>query len=195
MTTDDERVVTDPDEVIGLAWFSLDTLAELIREQGIPARVEMTGGNTATLYAGREYSREGEDWTRHTAVAGPGVYYTGPGLPSYANFSEFYVGPDDDGATDAIDADAAGARTLRDLARLIAGQARMQPECLIDADTLGDLGFDETLRSSSAVVAQANAVAEAHAATWNAALHAAYARGATPEEAIAAARRATGGAS
>ncbi len=73
----------------------LQAVADALHERGHHAYVEHTGGNTATLYAGRQApDRHGDP--RWSAAAGPG-WFDAPGHrnPS-ADTSEFVVGPDSD---------------------------------------------------------------------------------------------------
>lgn len=75
----------------------LHQLARLIRERGIAAGVDNSGGGTATLYVGETYlSMSGEQ--RHAVCAGPGMYV---GDHAYADSYDFSAGSDDDGATRA----------------------------------------------------------------------------------------------
>lgn len=76
---------------------SLHRLAALIRERGIAAHVDVTGGGEGVLFAGETYmSMSGEQ--RHAVAAGPGMYF---GDSAYADSYDFSAGPDDDGATRA----------------------------------------------------------------------------------------------
>lgn len=73
----------------------LHRLAALIRDRGIPARVDDSGGGEAALYAGQpNTTMSGEQ--RHAVCAGPGMYI---GDVAYADSYDFSAGPDDDGAT------------------------------------------------------------------------------------------------
>jgi hypothetical protein len=73
----------------------LQAVADAVTHRGHRAYVEQTGGNTATIYAGRQVpDRYGEP--RWSAVAGPG-WFEGPGWTKpFADTSEFHVGPDGD---------------------------------------------------------------------------------------------------
>jgi hypothetical protein len=76
---------------------SLHRLADLIRERGIPAHVDNSGGGEPVLYAGEPYmTMSGEQ--RYAIAAGPGMNV---GDHAYAASYEFSAGPDDDGATRA----------------------------------------------------------------------------------------------
>jgi hypothetical protein len=72
----------------------LQALADVVRERGYHAHVEHTGGNTATLYAGRQISDRAGD-PRWSAAAGPG-WFEAPDRKPFADTSEFAVGPDSD---------------------------------------------------------------------------------------------------
>lgn len=73
----------------------LHAVASALHERGHDAVVEHTGGNTATLYAGRQVpDRYGDP--RWSAAAGPG-WYEAPGRREpWADTAEFAVGPDGD---------------------------------------------------------------------------------------------------
>lgn len=182
----DEKIVTDPNEPIGTEYFSMDAVVDLVRAAGIPASVQQTGGGTATIYAGATFPGD----ERGPCVVGPGHYGWGQG-PSAGNLFEFVIGPDDEGEAGFVDADAVGARTIADIARLVIAQAAMPLGVLVDGDTIGDLGFDPTGRSSHPEIVKGNAIAQRHSDVHNAALKAAYARGASADEARAAAKAAT----
>lgn len=187
--TNDEVIVTDPAAPIGTDYFSMDAVVDLVRAAGIFACVAQTGGGTATIFAGQSYiDNEGDE--RYPSVAGPGYYSWGHG-PNAGSLFEFVVGPDDEGVAGCLDADAVGCRTIADIARLVAAQAGTGPGVLVDGDTVESIGLDATSRSSHRAIAEANAIADRYAQTHNAALHAAYARGASSGEAIAAAKAAT----
>jgi hypothetical protein len=73
----------------------LQAVADALHQRGHHAYVEHTGGNTATLYAGRQVPDRSGD-PRWSASAGPG-WFEAPGRhkPS-ADASELSVGPDSD---------------------------------------------------------------------------------------------------
>ncbi len=68
----------------------LDAVVALLAIGGVSCHVEMTGGGTATLFAGRASVRDGEK--RYVVAAGPGDYAT-----RAATVGEFCIGPDDGG--------------------------------------------------------------------------------------------------
>lgn len=124
-----------------------DEIARLVREAGVFCEVDMTGGNTATLFAGAEHQVPGEDLTRRVLMAGPGVYGD---KPSAFYLEEFAITPDaDDFADDEVMVpEMLGARTERDVADLIIAQARRGwPYVRLDFDTVEAMGFDGTLMS------------------------------------------------
>ncbi|NAZ84633.1 hypothetical protein [Kineococcus indalonis] len=170
---DDEVLVTDPELPLGAANFSLDVLVRCIQREGFHALVAQTGGGVATVYAGRRFFDRDED-PRYWAVAGPGTYGWGA-QDSYASLAEFSIGADlaDDPSTPDTcrdrwtDADAVGARTIADLARLIAAQCALPVQMQLDADTLNPLGFDSSARSGSAEVAQAHEAGRRYRETWH----------------------------
>ena len=73
----------------------LDKIVRLLNEEyKIESYVGQTGGGTATLLIGEEIG------DRYELLAGPG-WFEGPGWTNgRATNEEFYIGPDDDGATD-----------------------------------------------------------------------------------------------
>ena len=185
------HVITDPDHYLGADLFSLDVLVQLLRaNHNLPtAYVEQTGGGCAAVYAG-ETVRDGEGIDRWTCAAGPGSYGWGQ-RHSVATLVEFCVGPDsEDGTPGYTDANTAGCRTLRDVAALTAAQARTTWGELTDAPTLDALGLDSSLRSGLPEVLAHQARSRGYSEAANAALHAAYANGATPAEAGQASRAA-----
>lgn len=187
----DERVVTDPDQYLGADLFSLDVLAQLLRdEHNLPtAYVEQTGGGCATVYAG-DVVRDDEGDERWACASGPGSYGWGAG-PSTASLFDFCIGPDsNDGEPGYIDANSAGCRTLRDIAALAAAQARTNWGCLTDASTLDALGLDSSLRSGLPEVTAQQDHTRGYCEAANAALHAAYAEEANAAEAARASRAA-----
>lgn len=73
----------------------LQAVADTLNAHGLPAQVEHTGGNTATLYAGQQ--RIGPDGEPRWSVSvGPG-WFDAPGRrrPA-ADTGELHIGPDDD---------------------------------------------------------------------------------------------------
>ena len=83
--------------------FSMDAVVDRLHAAGVPAYVEMTGGGCATIYAGGKHvSLDGaEECPRWDVAAGPGTYGTRNG--NLALLAEFYVGPNDDGASGEAD--------------------------------------------------------------------------------------------
>lgn len=101
----------------------LDKVVALLKDKGVTAYVEQTGGGTATIYAGEKFYREEERirWRgrrgsrtrtkevigtdlieRYPALAGPG-WFDGPNWTNgRADTSDFCVGPDDDGVSDPL---------------------------------------------------------------------------------------------
>jgi hypothetical protein len=79
----------------------LGAIVQALRERGYPARVEHTGGNTATLHAGRQApDRPGE--RRWAVCAGPGWFERPEHHQPVADSLEFHIGPDSDQATWAV---------------------------------------------------------------------------------------------
>jgi hypothetical protein len=71
---------------------NFDTLVALIKDRGMPAQIEQTGGGCATIYVGTP----GADGL-FQAVAGPG-WFEGPGWTNgRGTFEEFCWGLDDFG--------------------------------------------------------------------------------------------------
>jgi hypothetical protein len=103
-------------ECVAAKPFSMDDLAAKLQDRGIPAKIEMTGGGVATLYAG-ELVHADEDNPRYVAIVGPGNY--GYGVePSTGFWDELSIAADDDYTTDGIYWD--GERTLDAVADFIA---------------------------------------------------------------------------
>lgn len=120
-----------------------DDVVALVTAAGYPCVVEQTGGNTATIYAGAPYIKDGDE--RFPIVAGPGDFE----FPHYARSSfslwELWIGPDDDGETVPLDAHNVGAHTARDVADLIIGCLAIgEQHRIMTADELESLGFDGT---------------------------------------------------
>ena len=73
---------------------------DLWRSYGVRAYVDMTGGGTATIYAGEQFTfstRDGDEQQRWEVAAGPG-FFRGPNYTYGTGYTdEFYVGADDDG--------------------------------------------------------------------------------------------------
>ncbi|MHB1599418.1 MAG: hypothetical protein ACYCXY_11165 [Acidimicrobiales bacterium] len=84
----DGGVVGADDEAY--ATIDLDAVVALLGSGDVACYVEMTGGGTATLFAGGAIERDGE--TRYVIAAGPGDYAT-----RTAVVGEFCIGPDDGG--------------------------------------------------------------------------------------------------
>lgn len=125
--------------------FNADTVAEMIRQAGIPAVVDMTGGEVATLYAG-DPRRDIDDDRRFAAVVGPGRYGWGV-APSTFDQGDLWVGRDDDGANDAHDAIVLGCQTERDVADLTIALVRLADTSRILSESeLAALGFDTSYR-------------------------------------------------
>lgn len=83
----------------------LDRVAELLRERGVAAQVEQTGGGTATLYADPTGDPLAGD-ARHAVAVGPG-FFAGPGFTfARAYREELVIGPDDDGEVTPLDTPA-----------------------------------------------------------------------------------------
>lgn len=79
----------------------MQAVVEHVRKAGVYAYVEQTGGGTATIYAGTlsEWP-DGHGDRRHAVAAGPGLFEgrgTNGFTKPYADTSEFWIGPDDDG--------------------------------------------------------------------------------------------------
>jgi hypothetical protein len=83
--------------------FSMDELASAIRSAlRVPVVVEMTGGGVATMYVGEPMGDpESDAGARYPVVLGPGTF--GYGVhPSWGNWGDFCIGPDDDGSGDVV---------------------------------------------------------------------------------------------
>jgi hypothetical protein len=92
-------------------------IVRLLRETyGYAAFVEYSGGATMTLYVGPV-----DENNRYRAVAGPGAWIDGHPV-GYTN--DFYVSPDDNGATDTTTVAELGATSVDEIAELIARTAR-----------------------------------------------------------------------
>lgn len=113
----------------------MDRVAALVREAGLSATVEMTGGNVATLYVGDPVPSwiNDEDFERYPAMAGPGTYGWGA-IVSTASIHEFFIGPDDDGQSSPLDAHEVGATTEEQIATLLVAQAQRVVR-LLDEET------------------------------------------------------------
>jgi len=100
---------------------NMDAVVAHVRELGYHANVEQTGGGTATIYAGEPVDSwyDNEDFKRHPACAGPGVYGWGR-RDSVASSEEFAVGPDGDG--DFLYIRDAGQADERQIAALLVKQ-------------------------------------------------------------------------
>ena len=83
----------------------LDRIAELLRERGVAAQVEQTGGGTATLYADPA-GGPAHPYARHAVAVGPG-FFAGPGFTCARAFREgLAIGPDDDGEVTPLETPA-----------------------------------------------------------------------------------------
>lgn len=125
---------------------NFDRIVSLVTAQGVYAHVAMTGGGVATIFAGATHVDTAGD-ERYAVVAGPGTY--GITKPSTGDLAEFYVGPDDEGQSDAFEPLRAGATTDEDVARMIVAAAGSAPDP-IPADVLTSLGFDPSMQSMPA---------------------------------------------
>jgi hypothetical protein len=96
----------------------LNRVVELVREQGVDAFVEFSGGVTATVYIGPT-SREEGSGDRYALLAGPG-WFEGAGRP-VAAADGLSVGPDDDGTSEPwyCPADGDEALVARKIVELI----------------------------------------------------------------------------
>lgn len=126
---------------------NMDEVVDHLHGLGVSAYVEQTGGGCATIYAGP--TQQGSDFPRtpavtYAAVAGPGSYGWGQ-RPSAAMLGDFYIGADDMGETEPVDAGLVGARSAEDVARLIAEQVR-HPERPSTREEVRALGFDAEAR-------------------------------------------------
>lgn len=74
----------------GIDDVDLSALSDALQARGIAARVDMTGGGVATLFAGPTHlDAEGDE--RSAVMVGPGSFHT-----MTASTCDLYVGPDDD---------------------------------------------------------------------------------------------------
>lgn len=81
---------------------SLSRIAKLVQEQGVLAAVVQTGGNVVTIYAGKPYP-EGE-YVRSPVLCGPGTFnIVDSQIDHLADVRELFIGPDDDGESEATD--------------------------------------------------------------------------------------------
>lgn len=106
-----EDVGTKRGRVIDLSMPVLDLqkVCDIVKGWGIPCYVEQTGGGCATIYAGTQTAGKPRTTVGHgpddsdprwQCIAGPG-WFEGPEWSEpHASLGEFYIGPDDDGATD-----------------------------------------------------------------------------------------------
>jgi hypothetical protein len=95
----------------------MNEIVRLLREtHGYAAFVEYSGGATMTLYVGPV-----DENNRYRAIAGPGAWIDGHAI-GYTN--DFYVSPDDNGATDTTTVAELGATSVDEVAELIARTAR-----------------------------------------------------------------------
>lgn len=139
MSNEDDRLLTDD--------LNGERIVEMVRAAGVEAEVCMTGGNVATIYAGRVWKRGDYDYEHRAVCVGPGVYGWGV-RPSEFHLSELFIGPDDFyGEEGGYDAWLVGARNERDVADLIIAQAQQEaPFPPLGCDELEALGFDGTGR-------------------------------------------------
>ncbi len=121
-----------------VALVDMTEIAALVREQGIDAYVEHTGGGIWTIYAG---SRIGE---RVAVLAGPST--STPDTRHMGDPTDFYVGPDDNGLLPVSSVSRRGVTTPQQIAALIVTLVREtekhrdeQNSCVICAAT-----FDES---------------------------------------------------
>ncbi|MGV8846102.1 hypothetical protein [Tessaracoccus sp.] len=161
----------------------MDEIARLVTEvHHIPAFVAHTGGNIATIYAGATHTDdEGDD--RYDAGAGPGSYGGWGEGPSVGEWTEFSVGPDDNGESGYIDVADVGATTEADVAKIIAAQASKPTHQVLTPAEVDALGLDGQKNSAPAWVLHQRAEGAAWCEAHNTALHAAYAAGSTSAEA------------
>lgn len=80
---------------------NMDRIVEGLRQEGVRAYVEQTGGGCATIYIGETIpDSKGAGWDGYELCAGPG-WFDGPGWTlARGARSDFYIGPDDQGETD-----------------------------------------------------------------------------------------------
>jgi hypothetical protein len=104
----------------------LDALAAAVRDLGIEAFVEQTGGGCATVWAGEQHEDQHGD-QRWDAGAGPG-WFEGPGYTNaralIGQGGDFCVGPDDDGEDPETAIWIQPGMSIADIAALIAAQVR-----------------------------------------------------------------------
>jgi hypothetical protein len=103
-----------------------DAIAHFVSQEGVAAYVEQTGGGVATIYAGP--TRQEPDYgKRFHTVVGPGEYGWG-NAPSVMSLWELFIGPDDFGQVEGMDAWEMGCRNERDVADLILVHVRYRRE-------------------------------------------------------------------
>ncbi|MGI5213334.1 hypothetical protein [Plantactinospora sp. CA-290183] len=74
----------------------MDAVIAEVTRRGHPAKIDHTGGNTATIYAGTTHTDRNGD-TQQAVAAGPGWFEAPNHRKPFADTSEFTIGPDDDG--------------------------------------------------------------------------------------------------
>jgi hypothetical protein len=122
----------------------LDKVVALLRQDGVDAYVEMTGGGIATIFAGPTRPMpEDPEFREYAACAGPGSY-----SDHSASLYDFVVGVENgEGEGEYVEPLTLGVVDEEGVARLIAAQARnnFQP---LSADQVEELGYDGTARST-----------------------------------------------
>ncbi|MEU7922977.1 hypothetical protein [Micromonospora zamorensis] len=81
--------------------FDMQAVVVEIARHGHPARIDHSGGNTATIYAGSQHTDQNGD-ARWAVTAGPGWFAKPDHQEPVAETSEFQIGPDDDAWTIAV---------------------------------------------------------------------------------------------
>lgn len=131
--------------------FNMDEVCALLHYHlGVRAYVEYTGGGCATIYAGSARQVDGEtfgDGTpvyRYPCLGGPG-WFTGPmggaRTTTVGDYTDFYVGPDDETVVPGSLADM-GVTNTRQIAALIA----LNVIDAADFDNVTAIGLDGTQR-------------------------------------------------
>lgn len=76
----------------------LERITAAVQAAGFTCYIDMTGGGIFTIRAGEPWE-EPDGGTRYPVLAGPG-YHRKEGYIGWTG--DFYVGPDDDGTSDAV---------------------------------------------------------------------------------------------
>lgn len=81
--------------------FDMNRLSDLIKERGVPAFCDHSGGGNATIYVGESFTDENGD-TRWPLRAGAGRYFLSSGI-AMGDWAEFSYGTDDDYRAETVE--------------------------------------------------------------------------------------------